>query len=72
MLAPMLHSGFEDNFKAEDATAAGTKTPTKTGSLLQAAIPTIILFYLCVYHLQAYMYDVRPFTPVEQQIFFSS
>ena len=72
MLAPMLHSGFEDNFKAEDATTANAKNPTKTGSLLQAAIPTIILFYLCVYHLQAYMYDVRPFTPVEQQIFFSS
>ena len=72
MLAPMLHSGFEDNFKAEDATTANAKNPTKTGSLIQAAIPTIILFYLCVYHLQAYMFDVRPFTPVEQQIFFSS
>jgi len=72
MLAPMLHSGFEDHFKIDNTTNPDKPNATKTGSLLQAAIPTIILFYLCVYHLQAYMYDVRPFTPVEQQIFFSS
>ena len=72
MLAPMLHSGFEDHFKIDNTTNPDKPNTTKTGSLIQAAIPTIILFYLCVYHLQAYMFDVRPFTPVEQQIFFSS
>lgn len=72
MLAPMLHSGFEDHFKIDNTTNPDKPNTTKTGSLIQAAIPTIILFYLCVYHLQAYMFYVRPFTPVEQQIFFSS
>lgn len=68
MLAPMLHGGFEDHFKIEDK-AKPEKQITKTGTLIQTTVPTIMLFYLCYYQLQAYMFVVRPFNTVEQQVF---